>query len=182
MMCGCCVFGVRSGSDSKSSTKGSAVAQPVGGDLASAVREVDPGVSEFPVPPSAPGLGAPVRDGKFEFVASKMECGISTLGSGVLAEAAQGQFCVLTMSVENIGDEAQSFSVREQKLKAGKTEYSASWDASYAVSREFVVQIQVNPGIQISGQVAFDVPKGVRPQWAVLHDSMFSNGAEVALR
>jgi hypothetical protein len=41
---------------------------------------------------AAAGLGTPVRDGTFEFVARKVECGRAEIGPQLLEKSAQGQY------------------------------------------------------------------------------------------
>src|SRR5262245_21771627 len=48
--------------------------------------------------------GQPVRDGKFEFTVQSVKCGVSQVGEDPLTKTAQGQFCLVTISVKNIGD------------------------------------------------------------------------------
>lgn len=83
------------------------------------------------------------------------------------------------MTVTNTGDRAWSFSGGDQKLKDSMgREYSANW----LVAREnFNDGDDINPGIQISVGVVFDVPPNMQPAQIVLHDSMFSHGVMVNL-
>jgi hypothetical protein len=83
------------------------------------------------------------------------------------------------MTVTNTGNEAWSFSGNDQKLKDGMgREYSANW----IVAREnFNDGDEINPGIQVSVGVVFDVPPSMQPTQIVLHDSMFSGGVSVDL-
>lgn len=39
----------------------------------------------------------------------------------------------------------------------------------------------INPGNTVQGQLAFDMPAGVRAVKAELHDSLFSDGVTVSL-
>jgi len=61
------------------------------------------------------GLNQPARDGKFEFTVSKVDCGATRVGSDLLDEKAQGVFCLVDVTVKNIGDEAQLFDGSSQK-------------------------------------------------------------------
>lgn len=55
-------------------------------------------------------LNETARDGKFEFVVKKVECGTTTIGTNeYLKKNAQGKFCLMTINVKNIGNEAQGF-------------------------------------------------------------------------
>ena len=50
-----------------------------------------------------PGIGDAVRDGKFEFVVTKVDCSKSKVGSQYLNKKAQGKFCMISVNVKNIG-------------------------------------------------------------------------------
>lgn len=111
---------------------------------------------------SAASIGQPVRDGKFEFVVTKVD----NLG-GVIN---------VHLQVTNIGNEAQYFSSGNQKLLAGgKTFESDMWESSGTTMDE------LNPGLSAQGVLAFKVPPGTVPDAVELHDSMFSQGAKVNL-
>jgi hypothetical protein len=132
----------------------------------------------------APGTGVPVRDGKFEFVVTSVQCGKTRVGGDVLNATAQGQYCLVTMNIKNIGNEAQIFDASSQKAKnaAGQV-YSADGTASlYANQDSQAFLNQINPGNQVSGGiVVFDVPKDQKVTKLELHDSPFSGGVEVTV-
>jgi hypothetical protein len=46
------------------------------------------------------------RDGEFEVTVSKVDCGATRVRSDLLDEKAQGVFCLVDVTVKNIGDEA----------------------------------------------------------------------------
>ena len=60
-------------------------------------------------------LGMPARDGKFEFTVTKVDCGKTQIGNQYLNTKAQGQFCLVSMTVTNIGTKPQMFSSINQK-------------------------------------------------------------------
>jgi hypothetical protein len=130
-------------------------------------------------------IGEPVRDGQFEFVITSNKCGETTVGTSQYAQAkAQGQFCRVNMTIKNIGDKAQSLFADNQKLVDGSgKEYSyASTATIYAAPTGGSTWYdQINPGNTVTGDVIFDVPAGVTPVTAVLHDSSFSGGVKVSL-
>ncbi len=130
---------------------------------------------------AAPGLGDAVRDGKFEFVVSRVSCGHSSVGdtSIGLGETAQGQFCLAKMTVKNIGDEAQTFDDTAQLAfdDAGK-QYSANTMADIEINSDSW-QADINPGNKITGTVVFDIPKSKKIAKLELHDSIFSGGVTV---
>ncbi|MFI1996068.1 DUF4352 domain-containing protein [Actinoplanes sp. NPDC020271] len=130
------------------------------------------------------GLKDAVRDGKFEFTVTGVKCGVGKIGSDVLGQKAQGQFCLVDVQVKNIGKEAQTFADSVQKaFDAKKVEYSAdSGAAIYANEDSQVFFTEINPGNTVKGKLVFDVPKGTQLTSIELHDSMFSGGVTVALR
>lgn len=130
------------------------------------------------------GIGDPARDGKFEFVVSGVECGVEEVGDEFLNETAQGQFCLVTMSVTNIGDESQFFDAGSQK---GLTDTGATVDASgtaslYANEEGGSFLEDINPGNTISDVVVvYDIAPDQSLEAVELHDSMFSDGVIVSV-
>lgn len=128
-------------------------------------------------------IGQPARDGKFEFTVKSSKCGVTKVGDSVLGEKAQGQFCLVTINVKNIGKESQMFDGSSQKAYAADgTEYSADTGAAiYANKNAETFLNDINPGNQVTGVVVFDIPKNVKLTKLELHDSAFSGGVDVAL-
>ena len=123
------------------------------------------------------------RDGKFEFIVKSSKCGVTKVGTDLLGTRAQGQFCLVTVNVKNIGKESQMFDGSSQKAYAADgTEYSAdSGAALYANKNAETFVNDINPGNQVTGVVVFDIPKGAKLAKLELHDSPFSGGVTVAL-
>lgn len=134
--------------------------------------------------PTLATIGQPARDGKFEFTVSSIECGKPNVGSDYLTKTAQGQYCLLHVKVTNIGNEKQSLFSSNQKLfDAANKQYSADDVATtYAAPQGSTWYSDVNPGNSVEGAIVFDVPKGVTPTVAELHDSAFSGGVKVSLQ
>ncbi|MEU5785316.1 DUF4352 domain-containing protein [Micromonospora lupini] len=128
-------------------------------------------------------LGEAARDGKFEFTVKSSKCGVAKIGTDVIGAKAQGQFCLVTVNVKNIGKEAQMFDGSSQKAYAANgTEYSADTGAAiYANKNAETFLNDINPGNQVTGVVVFDIPKNVKIAKLELHDSPFSGGVDVAL-
>jgi hypothetical protein len=130
-------------------------------------------------------IGQPVIDGKFEFVVDSVECGVEQVGSDFLVERAQGQFCLMTLSVKNIGTEPQTLFDRDQKgFGTNGSEYGANSAAGISAndtdSQVWVTQI--NPGNKLTGIVVYDLPQGVELAQVELHDSTLSEGVTVDLK
>jgi Domain of unknown function (DUF4352) len=135
--------------------------------------------------PAAAKIGTAVRDGKFEFTVTSIECGKTSVGSNpYLTKTAQGQYCLLNMTVKNIGDKAQSlFSANQKVLNASGQEFSADDVATtYQAPEGSTWYSNINPGNSVTGAVVFDVPKDQTPATAELHDSAYSGGAKVSLQ
>ncbi|MFJ3827804.1 DUF4352 domain-containing protein [Streptomyces sp. NPDC090046] len=128
-----------------------------------------------------PGVGEPVRDGKFEFTVTRLQPGVGNVG-GAYGQDAQGQFLLVHVTVKNIGDRAQTFDGADHKLiDRNGSKYSADTAAAlYLDGSESFLQ-QINPGVVVDGIVVFDVPKGADPVRMELHDSLFSGGTTVDL-
>jgi hypothetical protein len=128
-------------------------------------------------------VGEATRDGKFEFTVKQTKCGVATVGPKLLEEKAQGQFCLVTVQVKNIGKEAQMLSDSNQKAYAADgTEYSTDTGAGiYANEDSATFLNEINPGNQVTGVLVFDIPKNVKLTKLELHDSAFSGGVTVAL-
>jgi Domain of unknown function (DUF4352) len=129
-----------------------------------------------------PGIGTPVRDGKFEFTVRKVECGKSRVGDVDFGVKAQGQFCFIYMKVENIGKEAQTLDSSAQYMYGSNGErYDTDAEASIRLDDSNTFLEDINPGNAVEGIVVFDIPKGAKPTKLELHDSPFSGGVEVEL-
>jgi hypothetical protein len=128
-----------------------------------------------------PGIGDAVRDGKFEFTVTKVQPGVQRVG-GQYGEEAQGQFVLVHVTVENIGDRSQLFDGEAQKLfDKSDREFSADTLAAVYLEESKSLYNEINPGNKVEGIVVFDIPKDVEPTKIELHDSVFSDGVTVDL-
>ncbi|MDB5169922.1 MAG: hypothetical protein JWN82_318 [Candidatus Saccharibacteria bacterium] len=129
-------------------------------------------------------VGEAARDGRFEFTVKSVECGKTVVGDNpYLTKTAQGQYCLLNVSVKNIGDKAQTlFSSNQKLLNAQGQEYSADDTATiYAAPSGASWLNDINPGNSVDGTIVFDLPKDQTPASAELHDSALSGGVKVNL-
>lgn len=130
-----------------------------------------------------PGVGTPVRDGKFEFTITKVQRGVKSVGESFMAENAQGEFTILSVTVKNIGDKPQTiFDSNQKAFTASGQEYSPSTSASIAMpnNSDFFIK-EVNPGNSVKGYLVFDAPAGSKLTKVELHDSMFSGGVSASI-
>ncbi len=122
-----------------------------------------------------------MRDGKFEFQVLGMTRAkrAGNLGNQFMIVDAQGEFIILTLSVTNIGDRAQSYFGTNQKLldTAGR-QYEVNSTADMWMNDGTG---EINPGNSIQVRAAFDVPLARKPAELEVHDSAFSGGTSVQL-
>lgn len=130
-------------------------------------------------------IGQAARDGKFEFTVTSLECGKTKVGSEFLNRTAQGQFCMINVTIKNIGNEKQTLYSQNQKaFDAQGREFTPDDTAMiYASTASSSTWLQdINPGNSVSGAIIFDVPKDATLVTAELHDSTFSGGVKVSLQ
>jgi len=130
-------------------------------------------------------IGEPARDGKFEFVVQSVQCNVMSVGDNpYLTKTPQGQFCLLDVTVKNIGNEKQSlFSENQKLMDSSNKQYSADDQATiYAAPNSATWYSDINPGNSVEGKIVFDLPKSVTPTIAELHDSAYSGGVKVNLQ
>jgi Domain of unknown function (DUF4352) len=135
-----------------------------------------------------PGIGDEVRDGKFQFVITKVthvkSVGDTQLGMG---DTAQGEYTILHITVTNISNQPQTLDDSSQYVyDSHGRKYDASSNADLdmagANGQNGTWFNDINPGNTVHGRIAFDLPKGDKAVRAELHDSMFSGGVTVGLR
>jgi Domain of unknown function (DUF4352) len=172
-----------SGSGDDSSDSSTSSAKPAASNNAGTDTEEpteapaeEPGAAEA-------GIGAAVRDGKFEFTVTSLEPGVAQIGSEYLNTQAQGQFLLVHITVANIGDEAQMFDSSSQKLvdDQGRTHSADSGAAIYLDDSNSFLN-NINPGNTVEGIIVFDIPVDAVPASIELHDSAFSGGVDVSLK
>lgn len=141
----------------------------------------DSGKAAAPAKAHAAKVGDPVRDGNFEFVVQKMQCGVSRIGSADFGADAQGQYCLVTMSVKNVKSDSQTFDSSNQlAFDTNGRKFDSDPDGDlYTDGGESAFLNDINPGNRVTGTVVFDVPRTAKITKLELHDSMFSGGVTV---
>ena len=138
------------------------------------------------VPAPAPvkiGIGQPARDGKFEFVVNRVDCGTKQIGGQYFNTKAQGQFCIVDLTIKNIGNEPQSFfGANATLINAQGQQFSASSEAAIYLPNSSSLYEEINPGNTLNSKVVFDVPVGTALGQLELHDSAYSGGVKVSLQ
>jgi uncharacterized protein DUF4352 len=123
-------------------------------------------------------------DGKFQFTATDLECGVDAVGPAEFGEKAQGEFCLISVTVKNVGKTAEVFSDMSQKAYNAKgVEYTADSGAATWANKDHSTFLEsINPGNTVKGKLVFDVPPGTKLASVVLHESMFTAGVKVPLK
>ena len=132
-----------------------------------------------PQPPAGAKLGTPVTSGDLEFTLSKFTCGVSVTSLGSKLEP-QGQFCLVEVSVKNVGKKEALLSDGDISLvDANGLEYSASSETLFV---EGVLMFEtINPGNKVAGLVYYDVPQDVKPTTATIKSGWFTKTQTVTL-
>jgi hypothetical protein len=132
--------------------------------------------------PAMPGIGDAAVDGKFSFTVTAVKCGIKSVGTKYSTKKPQGQFCQVSVNVENVGDEPQTMFADNQKLfDSEDREFSPDTATMISVQSDLWIK-EINPGNTIKGNLIFDLPKGAEPSEIELHDAAFSGGIAVNLK
>jgi hypothetical protein len=128
----------------------------------------------------AAGLTTPVRDGKFEFTVTGQDCAQNSVGTAGVGTKAQGVFCIVSLSVKNIGNQAQTLIASSQyAFNASGQKYSTDDSAEIYLDSSNTWVNQINPGNTVQGKLVYDVPVGTKLTKSELHDSAFSGGVDV---
>jgi hypothetical protein len=133
--------------------------------------------------PTGPSFGEPVRDGRFEFTVTRVDCSRTTVGAERLQRTADGRFCVVSLTVRNIGDGSKYFLGRAQTAydSTGAAYDSDELAGLYANGGVEAFLQKVDPGEKVSGKLVFDVPAKAELTALELHDSPLSGGVRAPL-
>ncbi|GIE35455.1 hypothetical protein Ait01nite_085000 [Actinoplanes italicus] len=147
-----------------------------------APRKGDP-VKTDPVK-AGPAFGEAVRDGKFEFAVTRVDCSSATVSLKRLKRTADGKFCIVGLTVRNIGDGSKYFLGRAQTAydTSGATYDSDELAGLYVNGGAEAFLQKLGPGEKVSGKLVFDVPERVQLDSLELHDSPLSGGVKAPLR
>ena len=132
-----------------------------------------------------PTFGDRVESGNFTFTLNAMECGISKVGNDTFGAEAQGEYCKITMNVENTGNEADYFSASNQIVKdAEGREFEADTSAMIYLEEgdDIWLGADINPGNSADVAILYDMPTGVSPVSITVVDGFFGSGKEVSLK
>jgi hypothetical protein len=132
--------------------------------------------------PGPPGLGDPVFDGQFEFVVRSVDCGTRSVGEGFGHHTARGRFCLVSLRVENTGNQGRTFQGGQQYLfDRDGNRHDPDLAATAGNGGDRLWATHLNPGQRLAGTLVYDVPEAADPDRVELHDGLFSGGVSVTL-
>jgi hypothetical protein len=122
-----------------------------------------------------------VQDGKFEFVVGSVSCGHPSVSRAFISRSAEGQYCLVVLSVRNIGTKSQAFADAFQKATGPAGDIYAADTVAGALANTDGANVWsvINPGSNVSGTIVFDIPTAASITTIELHDSALSHGATI---
>lgn len=137
-----------------------------------------------PTTPPPPGIGEPARDGKLEFVASRVNCTRSTIGIEHLTRTAEGKYCVIDLSIRNTTATGSTIFLGHLQKAIDADGGSHRYDemaSLYADPGTRTLVHKLDAGDRIKVKLVFDVPQAAVLTTLELHDSPFSGGTLITL-
>lgn len=126
-------------------------------------------------------IGQAGRDGAFEFMVSRIDCGVSQIGDSFINQTAVGQYCLAELHIRNAGNRPATFADALQRGYGPNGDRYAPDSAAgiLANSEQQLFQNQINPGNQVKGVVVYDIPRDSHLAELELHESEHTAGLRV---
>ena len=138
-----------------------------------------------PAPASAAASGAApsAAEGTFAFTVTGSKCGVKSVGPADLEQKATGQYCLVDVSVKNVGTQATLLDGGAQKGvdTQGKEYPVADLATVYLNEKSPTLLEEIKPGAEVKGVLPFQVPATTKLAAVVLHGSSSTPGVRVAL-
>ncbi|WP_018347724.1 DUF4352 domain-containing protein [Longispora albida] len=131
---------------------------------------------------SSGSLNNPIADEGMEFTVTKVDCGVNRVGNEYLNRMAQGQFCLVTLGIRNVGKDPLVFHGQFQLAHGpGGYRYAPDGTASVLASLDTAAPgtTEINPGNGMETMIAFDIPRSATLSELELHESRYSPGVRV---
>jgi hypothetical protein len=126
--------------------------------------------------------GRSVRDGNLSITVNQVRCGVERIGRGLRARNANGQFCLVVLTVANVGEQRWGLPFIGQALvDADGERYGPDLFARGAVPGGEAVWKELAPGQRTSGTVVFELPERARPAKLELNDTPLSGPTAMEL-
>jgi hypothetical protein len=125
------------------------------------------------------GMDTPVRDGDFQFTADSVRCGIRQIGTPDDYQLPVGQFCVVTLSIMNVGKEPAIFADAIQRARgSGGVSFISDSEAGFYANQDPGVFLNdINPGNKVQVLIVYDIPPTGRIQALEVHENPTTKGA-----
>jgi len=123
-------------------------------------------------PPAAQGKQPSARDGSLSVTVNQVRCGVRRIGQGLRARTARGQFCLIFLTVVNVGERRSALSFVGQRLvddDGGR--FGPDLRARTVVPGGEAVWRQLDPGERTAGTIVFELPANARPVRLILNDA-----------
>ena len=129
-------------------------------------------------------IGTYAKDKDFEFRVNSLRCGEKSVGGQYLHTEAKGQFCRLSISAKNVSDKPQGiFTTSHQKVfDAQDREFEHDSAATMYAANNVKWYDRLNPGIETTGDLLFDVPVGADLTRLEIKESTFSKKLRMSLK
>ncbi|MFI5494905.1 DUF4352 domain-containing protein [Actinoplanes sp. NPDC051859] len=124
-----------------------------------------------------------IADGGFQFSVTGMRCGARRVGTDNLGQRARGEYCLVAVTVRNIGTRAEALDGAAQTAYAadGSPFTSEVGAAMYVGGRRPGILEPIPAGALVRGTLVFDVPRGTRLTSIELRDSVRTRGVRIPL-
>ncbi len=122
-------------------------------------------------------------EGSFAFTVTGSKCGVKTVGPADVSQETTGQFCLIDVSVKNVGKQSTLLDGSAQKaVDAQGKQYSVADLASvYLNDKDPTLLEEITPGTEVKGVLPFQVPANTKLTAIVLHAAVSTPGVRVAL-
>lgn len=130
-------------------------------------------------------IGEPVQDGDLMFTATEVTTA-SSLGNQFTRKDAQGIFYLVTLKIENKGKETKTIDSSMISLTDGqgrKFDRSIDGQTAKGLSQgqvDLFLQ-QVQPGLGVTGDIVFDIPKDATGLKLLVKGSLFGSDQQIDL-
>ncbi len=125
-----------------------------------------------------------VAEGAFSFTVTGSKCGVKSVGPTDLSQSAStGQFCLVDVSVKNVGTQATLLDGGAQRgVDAQGKEYPLADLATVFLNEKSPTLLEeIKPGEEVKGVLPFQVPDATTLAAIVLHGATSTPGVRVTL-
>lgn len=110
-------------------------------------------------------IGEKATDDDYQFTVTKIECGVSRVGDSYPDEKVEGQFCLVSLQVKNVGNDPINYSSENQTLVDTEGKNYSPDDNAWIDSDPY---IELNPDNTLNTIVPFDMPNKAKPDHLLL--------------